>query len=62
MPEVVEIVVEHRVGKHIDTLYRAEFDPTVVERPDVHHVVYDFIDDDDEQSLSLQSGSSDDEE
>ncbi|KAA0042390.1 uncharacterized protein E5676_scaffold477G001020 [Cucumis melo var. makuwa] len=34
-----------------------DVDPTVVERPIVHHVVDDFIDDDDAQ-LSPQSGSS----
>ena len=58
----LEIVVGHRVNEHIedDTLCRPDVDPTVVERPIVHHVVDDFIDDDDAQ-LSPQSGSSDNE-
>ena len=41
------------------TLCRPDIDPTVVERSVVHHVFYDFINDDDEQ-LSPQRESSDD--
>ncbi|KAA0042170.1 uncharacterized protein E5676_scaffold124G00320 [Cucumis melo var. makuwa] len=56
---VLETVVRHRVDEHIkdDTLCRAKVDPIVVERPDVCHVTVNFIDDDDERSSSLQSGS-----
>ena len=59
---VLEIVIRYHVDKYIedDTLCRPEDDPTVVERPDVRHVPNNFIDDNDEQ-LSPQSGSSDDE-
>ncbi|KAA0062121.1 uncharacterized protein E6C27_scaffold89G004790 [Cucumis melo var. makuwa] len=51
------------MDEHIenDTLCKTEVDPTVVERPDVSHVAEDFIDDDDEQLSSPQSGSRDDE-
>ncbi|KAA0053278.1 hypothetical protein E6C27_scaffold102G00790 [Cucumis melo var. makuwa] len=60
---VLEIDVEHRVDEHIedDTLCRVKVDPTVVERPDVHHVAGNFIDDDDEQLSSPLGGLSDDE-
>ncbi|KAA0036777.1 hypothetical protein E5676_scaffold110G001360 [Cucumis melo var. makuwa] len=60
---VLKIVIRHRVNEHIEdgTLCRAEVDPTVVERPDVRHVDDEFIDNDDEQSSSPQSGSSNDE-
>ena len=49
------------VDDHIenDTLCRCVVDPTIVKRPTVCHVIGDFINDDDEQ-LSLESGSSDD--
>ena len=59
---VLEIIVNHRVDKDIedDTLCRTDVDPTIVERPIVHHVADDFIDDGNEQ-LSHQSGISDDE-
>ena len=51
------------VNEHIndDTLCLTKVDPTVVERLDVCYVVDDFIHDDDEQLLSSQSGSSDNE-
>ncbi|KAA0062462.1 transposon protein, putative, CACTA, En/Spm sub-class [Cucumis melo var. makuwa] len=40
----------HQVDDHIedDTLCRTDVDPTIVERPIVHHVTDDFIDDVDE--------------
>ncbi|KAA0055902.1 uncharacterized protein E6C27_scaffold319G00080 [Cucumis melo var. makuwa] len=42
------------------SLFWPDVDPTVVERSVIRHVADDFIDNDDEQ-LSHQSGSSDDE-
>ncbi|KAA0059047.1 CACTA en-spm transposon protein [Cucumis melo var. makuwa] len=47
---VLEVVISHRVDDHIkdDTLCRTDVDPTIVERPVVHHVTDDFIDDVDE--------------
>ena len=56
---VLEIIGDHRVANDIvvDTLCRLDVDPTVMERPIVHHVVDNFINDNDEQ-LSIQSGSS----
>ncbi|KAA0049894.1 receptor-like protein kinase FERONIA [Cucumis melo var. makuwa] len=53
---VPKIVVSDRVADHVedDTLCRVDVDPTVVERSVVHHVVDDFINDDNEQ-LSVQS-------
>ena len=54
------LVVGYSVDGQIedDTLYKLDVDPTVVEKSIVHHVVDDFINDEDEQ-LSIQSGSSD---
>ena len=54
------VVVRHRVDDHIEynTLCRLDVDPIVVERLIVHHVVDNFINDDDEQ-LFVQSESSD---
>ncbi|TYK07862.1 uncharacterized protein E5676_scaffold1933G00050 [Cucumis melo var. makuwa] len=54
--------LRHRVDEHIedDTLCRPDVDPTVVEKSIIRHVADDFIDNDDEQ-LSHQSGSIDDE-
>ena len=59
---VLEIVVSHRMDEEIEdnTLCRPNVDPTVVERPVLHHVTDDFIDNSDEQ-LSHQSESNDDE-
>ena len=56
------VVVGHRVDRHIkdNTLCRTDVDSTIVERPVMHHVVENFIDDEDQQ-LSHQSESSDDE-
>ncbi|TYK04774.1 uncharacterized protein E5676_scaffold68G00870 [Cucumis melo var. makuwa] len=47
----LKIVVVYRVDEHIedDTLCRLDIDPIVVERPVVHHVINDFMNDDDEQ-------------
>ena len=58
---VLEIIVEHRVDEHIEdeTLCRRNVDLILVERPIMHHVLDDFINDDDEK-LSPQSGSTDD--
>ncbi|TYJ98100.1 zinc finger BED domain-containing protein DAYSLEEPER-like [Cucumis melo var. makuwa] len=60
---IPEIVFGHRGADHVEdgTLCRVDIYPTVVERSIVRHVVDDFINDDDEQ-LSVQSGSSDDKE
>ncbi|KAA0044255.1 uncharacterized protein E6C27_scaffold2741G00120 [Cucumis melo var. makuwa] len=54
---VLKIIVAHLVDEHIEvnTFYRTEVDPTMVERSDVHHVADDFIDDDDGQLSSPQS-------
>ncbi|KAA0062599.1 CACTA en-spm transposon protein [Cucumis melo var. makuwa] len=54
---VVEIVVSHRVDDHIedDTLCRTDVDPTIVERPVLHHVIDDFIDDTDETFLEFEN-------
>lgn len=60
---VLKIVVGP-CGRHIikdNGLCRTEVDPIVVERPNVHHIIDKFIDDDDEQSSPHQSGLSDDE-
>ena len=59
---VLEIVVSHRVDKHIedDTLCMTKVDPTIVERLVVHHVTNNFIDDVDEHS-SHESGANDNE-
>ena len=59
---VVEIIVRHCKEEHIEdnTLCTPNVNPIVVERSVVRHVANDFIDDDDEQ-LSHQSTSSDDE-
>ena len=49
---VIEIVIEHRVNKHViedDTLCRTEVDPIIVERPNVCHVVEHFINDEDDK-------------
>ena len=50
------------MDEHIedDTLFRSVVDPMVVKKSIVCHVVNDFIDNDDEK-LSPQSGSSDNE-
>ena len=61
---ILKIVVEHHVDEHIiedDTLRRTEVDPTIVERPNVRHVVENFINDEDDKQSSHQSESSDDE-
>ncbi|KAA0054789.1 uncharacterized protein E6C27_scaffold437G00740 [Cucumis melo var. makuwa] len=60
---ILEIVVSHRVDEHIedDTRCRTDVDPTIVERPIVHHVTDDFINDVDEH-LSHASEISDDDE
>ena len=57
---VLEIIVRQCVDEHIeeDTLCKLNVDPTVVERSIVRHIVEDFTNDDDEE-LSVQSGSSD---
>ncbi|TYK06516.1 (R)-mandelonitrile lyase 1-like [Cucumis melo var. makuwa] len=56
---VSKIIVDHRVVDHIkdDTLCKLDVDLTAVERLIVCHVVDEFINDDDEQ-LSVKSGSS----
>ncbi|KAA0063200.1 uncharacterized protein E5676_scaffold2774G00080 [Cucumis melo var. makuwa] len=43
---ILEVVVSHQVDDHIedDTLCRIDVDLTIVERPVVHHVTDDFID------------------
>ena len=48
---VLEIVVGHCVGEHIedDILCIPDVDLAVVKRSAVHHDIDDFIDDDDEQ-------------
>ena len=48
---VSKIVVDHRIADHIEdiTMCRVHVNPTVVERPIVHHATDDFIDDDDAQ-------------
>ena len=48
---VLKIVVGHWVDEHIedDNVCRPKVDPTIVERPIVHHVADDFIDNGDEQ-------------
>ena len=45
------LVVGYSVDGQIedDTLYKLDVDPTVVEKSIVHHVVDDFINDEDEQ-------------
>ncbi|KAA0051011.1 uncharacterized protein E5676_scaffold675G00870 [Cucumis melo var. makuwa] len=60
--KVLEIIVEPDVDEYIedDTLCRPNVNPTLVERSVVHHVMDDFINDDDKQ-LSPQSGLSGDE-
>ena len=60
---VPEIVVSHRVVDHVEnnTLWRVDVDPTFVERSIRDHINDNFINDDDEK-LSAQSESSDDEE
>ncbi|TYK06669.1 gag/pol protein [Cucumis melo var. makuwa] len=60
--DIPKVVGSHCVADHIedDTLCRLDVDPIVVERPTIRHVIDNFINDDDEQ-LSVQSGSSDDE-
>ena len=61
---VMKIAVEHRVDEHIsedDTLCRTEVDPTIVERPNVCHVVENFISDEDDEQSSHQSESCEDE-
>ncbi|KAA0066712.1 CACTA en-spm transposon protein [Cucumis melo var. makuwa] len=42
---VLEIVISHRVDDHIedDTLCRTDVDPTIAERPVVHHVTDDLL-------------------
>ena len=57
--KVLEIIVEPDVDEYIedDTLCRPNVNPTLVERSVVHHVMDDFINDDDKQ-LSPQSGLS----
>ena len=56
---VLEIIFIHHVNEHIedDTLCRPDIDPTWSYG---HHVINDFINDNDEQ-LSPQSGPSNDE-
>lgn len=58
---VLEIVIGHRVDEHIedDARCRPDVDPPMMKKSIVRHIVYDFIDDDDEQ-LSHQNESSDD--
>ncbi|KAA0056453.1 uncharacterized protein E5676_scaffold120G001930 [Cucumis melo var. makuwa] len=48
---VLELLVRHHVHEHIedDTLYRTDVNPTIIEKPTVHHVMDDFIDDVDEE-------------
>ena len=61
---VLEVIVKHRVDEHViedDTLCKTEVDPTIVERPSVRHVMKNFINDEDDEQSSHQSGSSDDE-
>ena len=56
---VPKIVVSHSVDEHIEdgTLCRIDVDPRIVERPVVHHVVDDFINNVDGE-LSYESGTS----
>ena len=51
---VLETIVGHRVDEHIkdDTLCKTDIDPIIVERPIVHHVTDDFVDDGDEQIVT----------
>ncbi|TYK09802.1 uncharacterized protein E5676_scaffold127G00990 [Cucumis melo var. makuwa] len=44
---VLKIIVSHREDEHIEdaTLYRIDVDPIIVERPVVHYITDDFIDD-----------------
>ena len=59
---VLEVIVGHHIDEHIedDTLCRLNVDSKLVETLVVRHVIDDFINDDDEK-ISPQSGSSDNE-
>ena len=55
---VIKIIIKQRVDEHViedDTLCRTEVDPTIVERPNVCHVLENFINDEDDKQSSHQA-------